>query len=280
MTTTPTVPAAPSAPAAPNPSAPARSGVGTFWRVAGIVTILATFLWGGVNILSLLAHTSRTADDAIPAAGLDAIRVRLDNGEARLVGTTASTVAVHARIDEGFIAADYRVEVVGDRLEIVGGCSWVADWRCSIDVTVEVPRGLDVEVRTDNGTVSAEDLDGSLQFESSNGDLRLANLAGVVTAETDNGSVVGRGLDADTVVATSDNGDLDLELTRPPRGAVATSSNGDVDVRLPRDETAYALDATSDNGSLDTQIRTDPGSDRSIRLHSDNGDVSIRYANR
>src|SRR5690606_4908467 len=128
------------------------------------------------------------------AADLDSIRVRIENGEARLVGTTASDVSVHARIDEGFTSSDYRVEVVGDRLEIVGGCSWVADWRCSIDVTIEVPTGLSVEVRTDNGTVSAEDLDGSLQFESSNGDVRLAGLRGDVTAETDNGSVIGRGL--------------------------------------------------------------------------------------
>jgi hypothetical protein len=250
------------------------------WVVLGSVLAVVTLAYGVVNLLSLVAHSTRTVDDRFPSADLRELSIDVDNGRARLVASTGDEVEVHARISEGVFDVAYRAEVVGDRLEVSSGCSWFADWRCSVDLTIEVPSGLDVVAGTDNGDLVAEGLDGFLRFSSHNGTIRLNDVRGEISASTNNGDVVGSNLSAGRFDLETDNGTLTLAFDAPPGAVTAVTDNGDVEILLPDRETTYALEASSDNGRVDTPIRTDPRSDRSIRATSDNGDVSIRYGSR
>ena len=45
---------------------------------------------------------------------------------------------------------------------------------------------------------------------------------------------------------------------------------------MPDDGTAYRVDIQADNGSEDTDVPTDPDSERTITIRTDNGSVTAR----
>jgi DUF4097 and DUF4098 domain-containing protein YvlB len=103
------------------------------------------------------------------------------------------------------------------------------------------------------------------------------DLSGRLTIGSNNGSITGSGLTADTVTAETDNGSITLEFVEPPATVDARSDNGGVEVVLPDTEDFYDLDITTDHGEVSRDIRHDPTSTRRITIETNNGDVTARY---
>lgn len=146
--------------------------------------------------------------------------------------------------------------VSGGVLRLAGDCAGWTMFRCETSYRIEVPRGLAVDVKVGSGDV----------------DVRGAT--GAVDLSTGSGDVSGHGVAGARVRATSDSGDVRLELVSSPSSVAALSDSGDVDVELPRGE--YALDAHTDSG--DTSVHGIVRYDRAthvVRAHSDSGDVTI-----
>ena len=122
------------------------------------------------------------------------------------------------------------------------------------------------------GTTAAVDVN------ADNGSVELASVSGPLDVSTDNGRVEGVDLGSSTVTADSDNGRVALEFSVAPMTVVATTENGSVEVVVPDDGTAYRLSLDTDNGSTNPDVPTDPASDRSITLRTDNGSVTARLA--
>ena len=102
--------------------------------------------------------------------------------------------------------------------------------------TVKVPKGVVVDLRTTNGRVS------------------LNGLQGEVHASTVNGGVEGRGLAVSILEATTVNGGVDVELTGPlnSTGNIALESvNGGVSLALPEGSQA-SVTARVTNGGINT----------------------------
>jgi hypothetical protein len=95
---------------------------------------------------------------------------------------------------------------------------------------VTVPKGVAVNFETTNGGVRLENLDGEMVASTTNGGVRGKGLRGTVRAETTNG-----GVEIDMASVT---GDIDLETT-----------NGGIRLRLPRDTKAN-LEARCVNGGI------------------------------
>jgi Putative adhesin len=249
------------------------------WMVVASLVTVPVLLFGGVQIASALAHEERTEVSEVDAEGLRSIDIDNEDGSIRVVGVEgADTVTVTARISEGWRSTGHEVRREGDRLVVEGRCPVVLSEWCRVRYTIEVPADLAVVARGDNGSVTVTDIAADVQASSDNGRIELARVEGDVRLDSDHGSVTATDLRAGRAEGTSDNGSVRLEFVDPPDEVVATSDNGSVDVVIPRTDDLYAVDASSDNGTASFPIRTDPDAERTITAQSDNGDVTVTYA--
>lgn len=96
--------------------------------------------------------------------------------------------------------------------------------------TVRVPKGL------------------AVNFETTNGRVRLENLDGEVVASTTNGGVTGTGLRG-TVTASTTNGGVQIEMAEVTGAIDLETTNGGIRLQLPRDVKAN-LEARCVNGGV------------------------------
>ena len=137
-----------------------------------------------------------------------------------------------------------------------------------VDYDVTVPRGTSVTIRTTNGEVKVRDLGGLLQIETTNGEIDATGLS--------------HGADISAV-----NGVIALEMTAVGSAGVRCKlTNGEVVVRVPRD-TRASVSARISNGDIQVENLDLPKAERrrldaplngggpEIRLEATNGEIRI-----
>lgn len=239
--------------------------------IAVIVLLFST-----LQFVSLIGRSTETLRRVVSAEGLTSLDISSDSGDVVVTGAEREDVLIVATIRHGLWRTRVSIEERGGVVTASASCPFPST-NCSVDYSIEVPTGLDVRVDSDNGSISARDLRGRVELVSDNGDVRANGLAGTSYLRSSNGDVEGLDLRAGPVEASSDNGDVTVELTEPPTHVVAESDNGDVDVTLPDTAHAYDLELSTRNGSRSGEIRTDPASERRLVIRSDNGDVRAAY---
>jgi Toastrack DUF4097 len=157
-------------------------------------------------------------------------------------------------------------EVDGDTLEL-RGCGR----RCTVDYTIEVPAGVDVEGSTSNGAIELTAV-GDVDVLTSNGRIELDQVAGSVDAETSNGRIVGRDLNGDGVRAKTSNGAIDLVLGEA-QDVEAHTSNGAIGITVPA--ATYQVTAETSNGSTDIGVADDPDGRFTLDLSTSNGSITV-----
>jgi hypothetical protein len=119
--------------------------------------------------------------------------------------------------------------------------------RMSVDVTVNVPRGIRVHAGTGNGEVSVDGVGAEARISTGNGRMRITNVSGEVEASSGNGEVwIDRA--AGPVHVSSGNGDISVRATRGP--ITASSGNGDIDVQMDELRLEGDMEFTTGNGSV------------------------------
>jgi hypothetical protein len=179
-----------------------------------------------------------------PGGRLELINV---NGRIQAEPTDGDTVELSARRIAKASSDDAAKELLG-RIEIR---EETADSRVRVEVrpprssgfsghefrwTVKVPRGIQVDLRTTNGGVEMNRLDGPIH------------------ARTTNGGVVGKALSSTSIEASTVNGGVQIELTAPlpADGNVDLDCvNGGITLSLPRESKA-TINAQVVNGGLNT----------------------------
>ncbi|WP_199487226.1 DUF4097 family beta strand repeat-containing protein [Actinomadura spongiicola] len=223
----------------------------------------------GASALSAcgMAFASTFEDDAalkgdITAVHLDAI----DSGRVTLRGG-ASKASLHRTVE-------YR----GDRPEgathrIENGVLKLSDCgsNCSVNYTLELPAGLPVTGRTDNGAITLSKV-GAVNVSTDNGAVRLDDVTGPVRARTDNGKIEGRGLKGDRVDVRTDNGKIILTPAKS-QSIRAETSNGSITVTVPSGR--YRVSARADSGDRKIGIRHDASAPYHLDLITDNGDITV-----
>ena len=140
-----------------------------------------------------------------------------------------------------------------------------------VRMTVTVPRTLNVDARTGDGSIDARDLTGRVELRTGDGSVRLQQIDGTITVSTGDGSVDARELDGLVEVSTGDGsvemsgrfaglrartGDGSIGIDALPGSAMqrewtVTSGDGGVTLRLPPDFNAE-LDARTGDGTIST----------------------------
>jgi hypothetical protein len=97
----------------------------------------------------------------------------------------------------------------------------------SVRLTVTLPRELEVQARTGDGTIDAHDLSGRVELRTGDGSIRLQRVEGDITASTGDGAIVGRELQGTVAVTT---GDGSVEISGRFAGLKARTGDGPIGI--------------------------------------------------
>jgi DUF4097 and DUF4098 domain-containing protein YvlB len=169
------------------------------------------------------------------------------------------------------MAKQITVSTDGGRIQADGPSSQGRRW-WSVSYDIYVPRHSNLEAITVNGGVSAESIEGDLDFQATNGGIHVDNLAGNVRGETTNGGVSatlsgsswrGSGLDLRTT-----NGGVNLTIPRTYNARLETgTTNGGMNIDFP----------ITVQGMISKHIQAQLGSGGPIvRVVTTNGGVRVR----
>ncbi|MCY3764887.1 MAG: DUF4097 family beta strand repeat-containing protein [Gemmatimonadetes bacterium] len=238
------------------------------------------------------------------AAGIATIDARTVNGSISVKSIDGDRIvvrawkAVHGQHDvrEAFDReVEVRTEQVSDVLRVFadhprppGGVS------LAVHYEIETPRAMSVRLRTVNGKISVQGIDGAMDAESVNGVVALEGDTGPFKAQTVNGKIraeIGRLLNAATFLTT--NGAIDLDVDQCAASTTARTNNGAVRMTLGSDFSGN-IDAKTNNGRVrcDFPIAAErqsrkrlkgvigSGSDVVVKLRSMNGSIHLKHGER
>jgi len=175
--------------------------------------------------------------------GRDDLSVITVNGSIRVEAWDGDEIRVLARIQvKGDDAEETmgKVEILTDDGDIHAtgpkkkGWSRISGdraWRVSY--RIQVPAGIELDVKTTNGAIAIHGVDGDIEFKTTNGGVKVIDAGGNVEGSTTNGGVY-VGLDP----GNWDGEMVDLETT-----------NGGIEVELP-DEIDARIEARTTNGGV------------------------------
>ncbi len=117
--------------------------------------------------------------------------------------------------------------------------------RANIGVAFEatVPRSCSLNLRTSNGRIDTEGVDGGLKARTSNGRIEVRDIKGNADLRTSNGRIVGEDIGGEVFADTS-NGRIDLVQVGGP--VEALTSNGSINIRDVRGD----IRCRASNGSI------------------------------
>ncbi|MCD2443648.1 DUF4097 family beta strand repeat-containing protein [Agromyces sp. SYSU K20354] len=237
--------------------------------VAAGVGICALLLSG----CALLQPPKTLSDDATVDEAVSSIELDDTDGGVTVRGIEGATGislerTIRYRGDRTF---EDTHSVEGDTL-VLGGCGR----NCSVEYTLEVPAGLDVRGRTENGEVDLT-LVHDVDVETSNGRITLDGVTGTIRAATSNGRIEGSGLEGDGIEASTSNGAIDLRV-EVAQDVEARTSNGSIDLTVP--DGTYRVSAETSNGRTDIAVPNDSSGEFSLDLSTSNGSITVDTSSR
>jgi DUF4097 and DUF4098 domain-containing protein YvlB len=222
------------------------------------------------------------------------VNIETDDGAVRVSTGDIKQVEIRVVYSGYKVDRDLRIstEQNGDSVNVVaktsGGNFWSWGVRhSSLRVEVHMPKDADLTVRSGDGSVEAESINGNVDVKTGDGSITVQGITGSARFHSGDGHIEARGLDG-TVDASSGDGHIDLEgrfdglnirtgegsvTARAAQGSKVASGwmihtgDGSVDLEVPGDLHAN-LDASTHDGhiSLGLQVTVE-GTFSSSRIH-------------
>ena len=247
-------------------------------RLFGIGLALTAVLVGAAGLVGLNAMATRTVQEkhTYPFNG-SALSVEAALGSVQVVPGDPGQISVRRRLTYGLRPPSVEERIDGDTFRVRDdACPVDVAFPCHVRWLIEVPRDLDVEVRTAAGAITVSGLAGKVKLTSESGDVRASGPSGkLVTLRSHDGRVTAQNISSAQVVATSDNEAVQLTFRSPPALVVGRSQKGQVGVVLPDGDDAYKISAKSQGGSRTVAAKTSDDAKRRIDILSATGDVSV-----
>lgn len=235
-------------------------------------------------------YGSRARHCEIRELGMKAPRGALNvdpgmNGGVEIIGWNKDSIAISARIqvnarsnDEADdIARDLKIEASGGTIKVTGGRSpYGRRQHWGVSLIVMVPRQQDLDISTENGPLSVQDVASKMDLETQNGPLSLTGVGGDVHASAQNGplsiELLGTKWDGAGLDAATQNGPADLTIPDNYNAQIEFGTvNGPMDVGFPMTVTI--------NGRVRNRISTKLGAGGApVRVVTTNGPMTVRKA--
>jgi hypothetical protein len=278
-------------------------------------------LWRGMVLLGIAAGVlalgaacrAEEVTKTFTINGHARVRVVTDDGAVRVSTGDIKQVEIRVVYSGYKLDRDLHVssEQNGDAVEIVaktsGGWGW-GPRHTSLRVEVHMPKNADLNVRSGDGSVEADSINGNVDITAGDGSVTAQSLKGSMRFHTGDGHIEGRGLDG-TVDASSGDGHISLEgrfdglnirtgdgsvNARASAGSKVASGwsihtgDGSVDLEVPGDLAAN-LDASTQDGhiSLGLQVTVEGtfssssihgklnGGGQSLSIHTGDGSIHL-----
>jgi len=205
-------------------------------------------------------------------------RLELDNfnGSVEIMGWEKDELRVSGLKFAGNEAdlRELKIEVTSDgqRARIRTVASSGRRRNAGVRYMLRTPRRVELErIRTSNGSIRAEFIQGSARLETSNGSITLRQLEGRVEALTSNGSVNLTEVQGDAVLRTS-NGRITVERLK---GALeAVTSNASIAARVLEAGPGRVLRLVTSNGGIELSV--DSFQQNEVTAQTSNGSVTVR----
>ncbi|GHF04435.1 DUF4097 family beta strand repeat-containing protein [Pseudolysinimonas yzui] len=257
---------------AETPQAPARRN-GALIAVLIVIAALVLLAVGAAVIATVVrsqVHTDQTVEIG------DRLEVDIPTAELTFVASDRDDVRIEVDGAYLFGAPEVTTTTSNGLTRMTGGCPTIPFSICSVEVTVELPADLDLDIVGTNGRISIDGVTGAIDVITTNGGIDVSGAEGDLALSTTNGSVTVTDASSTDVVGATTNGAVSLSFATAPDRVEARTTNGSVAITLPDDDEPYAIDAQTTNGSVDlVRVTNDPDADRSISAHSVNGSVEI-----
>lgn len=142
--------------------------------------------------------------------------------------------------------------------------------KLNVKFILTVPRSYNVDLKTSGGSISVDDLEGTVDIRTSGGSLGLNNITGPVAGKTSGGSITIGKVDGNVKVNTS-GGSIRIENAH---GTVdAHTSGGGITVN----EVMSTIQADTSGGSVKAYISQQPKGD--CRLKTSGGSITVYLSN-
>ena len=212
----------------------------------------------------------------------DKLVVSSMNGGIRLVGEDRQDVKIEARVqawagsapEAADILREIQIETANGTIRDKGPNFHLGHQGYAISYVIHAPRQTSAQLKTLNGGIGLEHLNGELRFDTTNGGVNLTDLAGDVHGSTVNGGLDislsgdrwnGKGLQAETT-----NGGITLNIPDHYSAHLETGTvNGGIEVNFP----------ITIQGDIKHHLATDIGSGGpTIHAETTNGGVTLSHA--
>ena len=277
--------------------------------------LMAAAVVAGVVALGASAARAEEVTKTFTVTGHARVRIETDDGAVRVSTGDIKQVEIRVVYTGYKLDKDLRVssEHNGDSVDVVaktsGGGLW--NWgvrHSSLRVEVHMPKDADLSVRSGDGSVEADSINGNVDVTAGDGSITVQGLRGNMRFHTADGHIEARGLDG-TVDASSGDGHISLEgrfdgLTirtgdggvnaRASAGSKVSSAwsihtgDGSVDLEVPGDLAAN-LDASTHDGhiSLGLQVTVEGtfssssihgklnGGGQALTIHTGDGSIHL-----
>jgi hypothetical protein len=198
------------------------------------------------------AATSFTIDGQVTTVIIDA-----GSGSADVTAASRSTVAVSQEASYSTKPPVARHTLSGTTLTLSFTCA--VELTCGISYTVQVPRGVAVQISAGAGAIT------------------LTSLSGSVSAQTGAGLITAVDLRSADVSLKSNAGGIIATCSVPPRSLHASTNLGAITLSVPG-SVAYKISTHTFVGTSTITVRRSASSPYAITTSSDVGSVSINPA--
>ncbi|WP_166787953.1 DUF4097 family beta strand repeat-containing protein [Cryobacterium adonitolivorans] len=270
MTDTSALPSSPPPPpTGKNPTSLWRTLLYILIPVVGLLLLIAAFvfaLWG----------RSGPVDQSVDLAPGTSLSVKLPN--AAIILEPSADDEVHVRMTGSYFGNEptLSARTDGGVTEVRGGCRAQLFSRCSVTVTVQLPKALPVTAAGENGRIAASGLTGRVTLTTTNGAVETDGTVGPVDLQSTNGNIRVTDAVSKTVSTSTTNGSVALQFIDAPETIDAGSTNGEITVRVPVGGVTYRITAQTTNGTVtDDTVPSDSTSRRSITARTTNGSITI-----
>lgn len=241
--------------------------------VVGVPLALAVIGWGALNAVALVSASSFQFHRDLAPSGSQ-VSVSVNAGNITLTPSNDGEVELTGVARYGLVRPTVDITTTGAGVSISASCSWFLGDQCSVDLAVAIPSEVAVDASTDAGNITATNL-GNLTLAANSGNLQVNGGSGNEHLTTNSGDITAAAMDAATVNAGANSGDVTLSFSQAPSSVTVQDDSGNVVLTLPTEGLAYAVDAHSNSGSTSIEVPTDPTSAQSVSIWVDSGNVAV-----
>lgn len=194
-------------------------------------------------------------------------------GNVEVTGGDAGRVSVIEQISYRHTAPRTTHQMSGATLTLDSNCP--ANETCAVAYKIDVPRSTTVRVSTNAGGIRLASLAGQVTAHTNAGGIDLNSLSGPIEITNHAGSINGDHISSVRANLATSAGGITVTFSTAPSVVTASATVGPVTLHVPGDRT-YAVDARASVGSVKVGVRNDPAAPYAITAHTRTGSVSIQ----